>query len=123
MVTIRQRNDPVRIFWRRVAMLVLFVVVILGLWVVFDVYMKERESSKLRREAELHRSELTTRELKLSASIGSLETERGKEQALRDAYEVGKEGEGMVLIVDQTPSTTVPTYIPKQTWFQRFFWW
>ena len=74
--------------------------------------MKERESSDLRMQAEAHLLDLQTRETALNAKITSLETERGQEAALRDEYQVGKEGEGMITIVDK-PATT-SSNIPQE---------
>ena len=123
MVQIWQRNDPVRLFWRRLFMLVLIVFVIFGLWAVLGVYAKDRESGELRKHAEVELHDLEKRETALNTRISGLETTRGQEEALRNAYEVGREGEGMVVIVDK-PATETPKEEQQLTWFQRLFhWW
>jgi cell division protein FtsB len=122
MASIRQRNDPVRLFWRRIVMLVLVILVLFGIWAVVGVYMKERESSDLRQQAEAQEKDLQMRETALNERISSLETQRGQEAALRDAYQVGKQGEGVVTIVDQ-PATSTPQYSSgDQNWWQKVFW-
>ena len=123
MASIRQRNNPVRLFWRRLLVLVLIVIVMFGIWAVWGVYQKERESSARRQQAEAQLKDLSARAKNLTASIGTLETERGQEEALRDAYEVGKAGEGMVLIVDQAPTSTPQVSEPEPNLFRRIFWW
>lgn len=104
-------------------MLGLTLFVIFALWAVLGVFQKERESDELRREAEVQLKELEKREAALKARIASLETERGQEAALRDAYGVGRAGEGMVQIVDR-PATSSPGYSTEKVgWFARLFWW
>src|SRR4051812_38378356 len=72
MASFRQRNDPVRIFWRRLLILLLAALVLFGLWAVVGVYMKERESSSLRLQAEVHLTDLKTRESALNERIATL---------------------------------------------------
>ena len=92
------------------------------MWAVFGVYWKDRESRNLRSLAELQLKDLSDRQAALAASIKALDTARGKEQALRGAYQVGREGEGLVVIVDETPAPNTPaTSSPKQ-WLQKLFW-
>jgi len=123
MAAIKPRNDPVRLFWRRILSLTLAVVVLFGLWAVIGVYMKERESSDLRQQAEAHLKDLQTRETALNGKIASLETERGQEAALRDEYQVGKEGEGMITIVDKPATTSSGSPQDEQGWWSKVFWW
>src|SRR5882757_8572495 len=111
MAGFKQRNDPVRIFWRRLLMLVLVVFVFFGIWAVVGVYLKERESSALRVQAENQLQDLQGRETALNERIVSLETSRGQEEALRDQYQVGKDGEAMITIVDE-PASSTPV-VPK----------
>jgi cell division protein FtsB len=123
MATIKQRNDHVRIFWRRLAMIGLFFVVLFGIWAVVGVYHKERESRAFRQQAEAQYTDLQKREAALNARIASLQSERGQEEALREAYQVGRSGEGVITIVDK-PTSSVTTEAPEQkSWFQRIFWW
>jgi len=123
MASFKQRNDPVRLFWRRLLMLVLIVLVLFGIWAVIGVYIKERESSDLRQQAEAQLKDLQTRETALNEKISSLETARGQEAALRDEYQVGKDGEGMITIVEQPASTTTPEPQGEESWWQKIFWW
>jgi cell division protein FtsB len=85
--------------------------------------MKERESSSLRIQAEAQLKDLQAREAALNARITALETDRGQEEALRDQYQVGKEGEAVVTIVDK-PASSSPMYQSEhRSWWQRIFWW
>lgn len=104
-------------------MLALAVVLFFGISAVIGVYIKERESSNLRIQAEMQLRDLRIREAQLKAKIASLETERGQEEALREAYQVGREGEGEVTIVDRASPTTSAPSEEDVPWWKRIFWW
>lgn len=122
MATIGQRRDPIRLLWRRLGMLGLCVLVFFTAWAVWGVYWKQQESYHQRTLSENHLEDLSQRQSALVSSIKSLDTERGKEQALRNVYTVGREGEKLVVIVDQAPATNTmqATSTPMQ-WFKKIF--
>lgn len=124
MMAIRQRNDPVRVFGRRLLMLgliVLFLVLAFGVW---NAYQKERESMALRIEAEAQLKDYSDRQNQLNADIASLKTNRGVEGVLREQYALAAKGEKLIVIVDQGAAT--PTKATTTTPFERLmkhFWW
>ncbi len=123
MAIIKPRHDPVRLFWRRILSIALLFLVLFGIWAVIGVYQKERESSELRQQSEAQYKDLEAREKVLNARITSLETDRGQEEALRDAYQVGKQGEGVITIVDKPATSSKKSEEGTRNWFQRIFWW
>lgn len=112
-----------RLFWRRLFMLGVAIFVLFALWAVIGVFQKERDSRTLRLEAESQLKDLEKREVALRARIATLETERGQEEALRDAYGVGKDGEAMIQIVDKPTTTSEEEMAENKSWFSRIFWW
>lgn len=118
-----QRNDPVRLLQRRlliVCLLILIAVAVRGVW---GVYNKEKESRILRREAELQLMDLRTREGSLRGDIARLKSDRGMEEVLREEYELAKEGEGLIVIVE--PHATPPEEESGALrWLHKTFpWW
>jgi cell division protein FtsB len=77
----------------------------------------------LRIQAETQLKDQEARETALNEKIKSLETARGQEEALRDQYQVGKEGEGVITIVDEPASSTSEQDAQKPSLLQRIFWW
>ena len=124
MAGVKQRSDPVRLFSRRLLIVVLAILILFALRAVWGVYQKDRESGEMRRQAETQLQDLKARENTLSASIDSLESARGKEEALRGAYQIGKPGEGLIEIVETTPTSTPAPPPSAFHWLRNLFpWW
>ena len=124
MAVLRPRNDPVRLFGRRLVLLGLFALIIVASAGAWGAYQKERESYALRQEAEMQLDDLSKRQAQLDTDIASLETNRGKEQVLREQYALAARGEGLIVIVDTPP--VAPTHATSSLvdWFKRTFtWW
>lgn len=113
-----------RLFGRRLvllALLGLIVVAGLGAW---SAYKKERESYALRQEAEMQLGDLSKRQTQLNADIANLETDRGKEQVLREQYALAARGEGLIVIVDTPPVAPTRATSSLVDWFKKTFtWW
>ena len=119
-----QRHDPIRLMRRRIVILVLLVLVFAAVRGVWSVYQKEQESRAMRNEAERQLGELETRESDLRADIARLASPRGVEETLREEYEFGKNGEGVIVIVggEAPPPPPEPTVLER--WFQKALrWW
>ena len=105
---------------RRIVILVLLALVFVGVRGVWGVYKKEKESRMLRAETEMQLAELKVREADLRRDMTALKSERGVEEVLREEYELAKEGEGVIVIVDPTEP---PAKEPEPTRMQRFGHW
>lgn len=119
MATFQQRNDPMRLMWRRVVALILLLFLAVAIRGVWGVYNKSQESRVLKIEAEATLQDLQTREKELRSDIANLKSDRGVEAVLRERYDLAKDGESVVVIVD--PPAPPPE--PKPTTFQRFKSW
>lgn len=119
MATFQQRKDPLRLMWRRILAVVLLVLIAIALRGVWGVYKKAQDSRELKVEAEATLSDLKSREKELRADIANLKSDRGVEAELRERYDLAKEGESVVVIVD--PPAPPPE--PRPTTLQRFRSW
>lgn len=108
-----------RLMWRRVLAVVLLLILAIAMRGVWGVYKKSQESRELKIEAEATLNDLQTREKELRADIANLKSDRGVEAELRERYDLAKEGESVVVIVDPP----APTPEPKPTTFQKFKSW
>lgn len=89
-------------FWHSpIALIVLFCILILFGYKIIDLVKKERETAH-KKDIILDKIDsLNLRAITLSKDISKLETEEGKEELIREKYQVVKEGEKMVIIVDE----------------------
>lgn len=83
--------------------LAVFVLALVALYLasgVWEVYRKALLAREQRNRAEQEVLELRLRETELRFKIEALNTERGLEEELRRRFDVAKEGERVVVIVD-----------------------
>jgi cell division protein FtsB len=123
MVALVPRHDHVRLFGRRVLTFFLLLAVVAAGLAVWDVYKKDRAASALRVEAQSALADLSAREAKLKDNIDKLKTDRGMEEAVRGQYEMGKKGEGLIVIVEPEGATNTEA---TTTFFQKIkeaLWW
>ena len=124
MATIQQRDTPTKLFLRRLGILGLFVLVLFTAWSVWGAARKNNESARLNSQSQAALADLTAQDAQLKRNIATLESERGREAALRQSYAVGKPGENMIVIVDHAPPPPPP---PAPSFMDRlkrtFVWW
>ena len=105
----RRAKKKIPLFYNRITALILVVAVgFLGL-TVFDLLQKEREAAMRRAEAERELKSIQDREQLLTEELAVLETPRGREALVRNTFDVAKEGEEVIVILDPLPATTTNT--------------
>jgi cell division protein FtsB len=88
-------------FWHSpFALLFLFGVLVLFGYKIIDLIRKNVETAHKKELILEQIDELENRESSLSSNLSKLDTEEGKEEIIRGKYQVAKEGEKMVTIVD-----------------------
>ena len=91
---------------------------------VWSVYGKERDSRAFRAQAEEEQRHLSEQKMQLTGNIARLETVRGKEEVLRENYELGRRGEGLIIIVDPPEPEPIVEEKGIRQWVTKFlpFW-
>lgn len=89
-------------FWHSpLALFLLFCFLIVFIYNVVGLMQKDRETNMKKSLVLDEIDSLSKREASLSLDIKKLETEEGIEDLIREKYQVVKEGEKMVVIVDE----------------------
>lgn len=71
------------------------------LYSAFSTMQKNGETLKNKKQAELQLEELKKEDIILSKDIESLKTNDGLEKVIRNRFNVSKDGEGVILVVDE----------------------
>lgn len=91
-------------FWHSpFALIILLGVFFLFLFNIIDLVKKERDTANTKVLIENKKEDLLEKKASLEESIERLKTEEGEEEIIRDKYQVAKQGEKMVVIVDEEP--------------------
>ena len=110
-----------------VMVVVLLCIIILLSISVYQRFLIEREAAAERREAEAELQALQTRYDGLSAEVEYLSDPAGVGREIRKYFDVAKDGEQVVVLVDDerpTAKATLPTTSPAErsaTWWRM--WW
>jgi cell division protein FtsB len=83
-----------------IALGILFIIVLTFAWNVFGFWGKMRETSKNKAIAEEKLANLQVEKEKLTANISKLDTPAGREESIRDKFGYGKDGEELIVIVN-----------------------
>lgn len=124
-MAMKERNKAIaRLFWRRLSLIALSVLFVLASFAVWGVYKKENESRMLRLQAAAQLADLKEQESHLSERIDYLNTQKGKEAALREQYGVARKGEELVVIVESETPQPLPEEEGVATWVRKIvpFW-
>ncbi|HEY1037241.1 MAG TPA: septum formation initiator family protein [Candidatus Paceibacterota bacterium] len=97
----QQRNRTRKRLYSKTVLLVLFIFVLLVARGVVSVYFKERESRVEMERANEQRAELQARYDRIKDRSDHLQSDAGIEAEIRSKFDVIKEGEGVIVIVDK----------------------
>jgi cell division protein FtsB len=100
-------------------LVILFVVLLFFAWGVIRFLIKMNNTSRNREIAENKVIELSKQRDQLSGDIESLKTDRGLEENIREKFGLAKEGEGVIVIVDD--KNAVEAEVKKENWLTLFF--
>ncbi|MBI4068501.1 septum formation initiator family protein [Candidatus Kaiserbacteria bacterium] len=101
MRELEQRRHPMYILSLRlftIAILLIAFALVHGVW---SIYHKEQETWSGRMEAERQLATMKQREIALHSDIVRLQSADGMEAALREQFDMVKEGEGVIVVVDR----------------------
>lgn len=134
MFDFHEKRKIRRIIFSKTVIGILFALTILLSFSVFERYTTAREMQKKLDDKYAELNALTLRAQTLEKKVTYLSDERGVEEELRSRFDVAKEGEQVVILIDSKQSrkaTTsanyednqTDTYTVKQSFFSWFKFW
>lgn len=100
MFDFHEKRRMRRIFYSKPFIAIVFVLAILMLWSSYGRYVIERDMAEKLANKKATLGELEERAQTLKAKVDHLESERGIEDELRSRFDVVKEGEQAVIILN-----------------------
>jgi len=89
-----------RVLQSKPVLFLLFLVFLVFAWGVFGFLGKMQETRKNKNNAYDKLEELKREKVRLSGEIDKLQTEEGVEATIREKFGLAKEGEGLIVVVD-----------------------
>ena len=105
-----------RVLFGKVALIVLTLVFIIFARGTWNVYQKSAYAKENRVQAEQELEELRVREQALQEELDRLETQRGLEEEIRHTFDVGFEGERLIVLVDAPDPEPIESEAPQSIW-------
>lgn len=119
-----QQKHMIRtLLYSRVTIVILFLVCVLLLRSIMELNNKRIDTAKLRDDSAAERKELEDKVAKAQAKNDAIATPRGFETYVRTTYPVVKEGEGVIVIYDDTNSPVSPVRADMTIWERLLVWW
>jgi len=107
-------------FQRGILISFLLLLIFWFLWLICGLAGKAQVAINEAQNAGRQYQALEERRAALEASIAALETERGKDAAIRTSFGVAKPGEEVIVVVPPAAATTSTT---TSSWWQQLFSW
>lgn len=121
MLDFGQKRKVRKLFYNRITLVALALLVILAVRSAWGVYQKKQESERMMLEAKEQLDVLKRREAELASRIERIKTPEGVEAEIRSKFNVARDDENVVVILDV--ATTTPPPPPKNWWgkMKEFF--
>ena len=115
----QDRRRTKKLLPSRYALAVLIVIILLLSRGVWGIYVKYEKSRVLAEKSQADLAVLQSRQDTLTKSINALNTEEGREKELRDRFGVVKQGEKMIILVDDTAPVKPSVNVINDSWWQK----
>lgn len=101
MAEFKKRENNNKLLYSPLVIVAFCIIIVIFLYNMIGLIQKERDTAKKKILVLNEISALEKREQDLLSHIDKLKTEAGTEDAIREKYQVVKEGEKMLVIVDE----------------------
>jgi cell division protein FtsB len=101
MLDFKEKKQIKKIFYSKITLVILLLLVIFMFKSVLGVYRSAKETNFKKEETNNKLIQLQEREQELSEDVDTLNTERGIEEEIRSKFKVVKEGEKIIMLIDR----------------------
>lgn len=119
MKSFQRKNGWSHIFQSKPFLILLATVILIFAWNVLSFWNKMQDTEQNRKLVEAKVAALKEQKEKLTADIESLKTDQGKERVFRENFGLAKEGENVIIVVEDKNLPAAP--IKASNGFWSFF--
>lgn len=124
MFTFYERRKLRRVLYSKPMVVVILLITLFLANVAYNAWDKASIAKNKRMEVAVELGALQAREAMLRERIAYLETDKGKEEELRKQFDVGKEGEYAIVVVEKEERIPLDANKTKEKgFFERLFDW
>ena len=120
MQNFQEKNKFKNFMRSKPVLFLLTIVVILFIWNIVSLFGKLQETYKNKKIEQQKISDLENRKVKLSSDIDKLGTDKGKEEMIRENFGMVKEGEGVIVVVDDKNQQDISNQKENKGFFSFF---
>jgi len=120
MLEFHEKRRLQRVIYSRPSVLLLAMLLGLLVYAAWNAYGTEREQAARQQDLSQKLAGLEARKAELSKSITALDDPRGVEAGLRERYDVGKEGEQSIILIENGEEES--QQVDETTSTQKGFW-
>ncbi len=121
MFDFHEKRKLRQLLYSKVTYIILFIIVLLLANSVWNIYFKHRDTRLERKKLEREIATLEVQEAQLRAEIERLSTPQGVEEEIRSKFEVSKDGESVMVIVNPEEDDTDTSSRSKGGFWSNFF--
>ena len=119
MKNFQEKRRLKQIMQSKPVLVLLGIMIFIFAWSVCGLVGKMQETIKNKKIAENKINDLQKEKTELLSNINQLKTDKGVEENIREKYGLAKEGEGMVVIVDDKNLPVIDTKNKSAGFFQK----
>ncbi len=116
MLDFQQKRKVRSVLYHRTTLIILAILVLVTMRSAWIVYQKKRESEEQKSISEHTVRELTVRDKELQSQIERIQTDAGIEAEIRSKFNVAKDKENIVVLLDDTATTTATSTSKAGFW-------
>lgn len=115
----QSKNSLNKILYSKITIIILFAFLVILSYSVFSLYKKRNEALTKTRAAEAELNRVKEKQAQIDSSLDKLSTPEGIEDAIRDKFQVVKNGEELIVVTDPEQNKIIEEENEKQTFWDK----
>lgn len=119
MLRFQEKKTFKRYLYSRISLCILGILILFAGHAVYGVYTKAQSANAFLADAKKKLGDMQEREKYFSSEIERLKSDQGIEQEIRSKFQVAKEGEKVIVLMDKKEDPNATITPPKKNLLQK----